>query len=53
MTDDKILKDLEFLYIQFMDKGNFEKAQETLLKITDMKSKTENKNSENGNILLG
>ncbi len=54
MDTNKIIQELEFLYHQFLRNNNMEKAQETLLKIAELKERNEGASpNSDQNILLG
>ena len=54
MDNNQILEGLQTLYTKFMTNGNWEKAQEVLFKIEEMKSTNENSKQIDGkDILLG
>lgn len=53
MDNAKIITELEALYQKFLTNGNFDKAQEVLFKITDLKNTSESTKNVQQNILLG
>jgi hypothetical protein len=53
MTEIEIIEGLETLYQKFTGAGDDERAQETLMKIADLRMKYENKSPDPGNLLLG
>lgn len=53
MTDFNLIKELEFIYRTLISNGNFDKAQEVLLKLTDLKTRNESTPTPDRNILLG
>jgi hypothetical protein len=54
MDNNQIVEGLQTLYDKFMANGNWDKAQEVLFKIQEMKATHENVNQVDGkDILLG
>lgn len=53
MTQDKIIQELQVLYQKQLDAGNFDKAQEILLRLSELQTRTESGPVSGKNILLG
>ena len=53
MDNARLVIELEMLYQKFLTLGNFDKAQEVLFKITELRHTSESTNNVQQNILLG
>jgi predicted SnoaL-like aldol condensation-catalyzing enzyme len=53
MDNQTLIQELEFIYRKLLETGDFAKAQEVLIKLTDMKSQNESGTPSGKNILLG
>jgi len=53
MSNLNIIAELEFIYKKMLENGEYGKAQEVLLKITEIKTRNESGQNTGPNILLG